>query len=725
LLLLFRCYYCFSYEISYDTNKVNALVVSAQNLDFAVARYGIDMLNRHSEKIVCSDIWISLNFSRNAEKLASLYNYKSGKAYAILNQAMALSIAGDYEESIDFSDSAYSLYSSLNDSAGMIRSLFWKSISYCFCDITEAQNTINTVFQYPSLKNNYELYGDIISVQSFIYLLSGEYEQSMKCLDASTAIASAFNNSSRLAQCYHKRSLIYSKKGKYELSLSYSLKALKIYIDRCEYVNVVKILNKIINILLEQDDLYNARRVFNLEYIVLKKINLQRSWSTYYFYLSQFYSLQNNYPKAISYLNLTYNIQKNLNDTLNFSLTLRDMASTYLETDSLDAALSLYKKVLGIQDKIGFNYGTASTLSSMGTVYYKQGKYQEAVNVLERSDSFLRNVVDNKLMIENYSELSKAYFQLKNYPEAYSYLEQCKNQQDSLYQQTVSKQISDLMVRYESGEKDYKIKKLSDAQEIIELKSKRERLYTFILVILLFMLTALFIMIYITIRQRQKNKFQSLLNESQRKTANAILEAQDKERNNIGRDLHDGIGAMIAAAKLNLSCNLNETGEKLRTNISSAVSELDTVIKEIREVARNLMTDTIAAAGITQALQNHTEKMNQAQKDIHFKLISFGDFSGMENNALIALYKISLELIHNCIKYSKATEATIEITELENAFIFTMEDNGVGFDVEACMNKGLGLKNINYRVALLGGKCQFDSHVGSGSTISIEIPKEL
>jgi two-component system, NarL family, sensor kinase len=717
-------YNCFPDEIQYDTNKINTLVADAKNINPKLIYYSIDFLNFRAESILYRDIWISLNLAHNAEKLSLQYNYNSGRANALLNQAIAASIEGDYKVSINFCDSAYSMYHRLNDSAGMIRSLFNLSVTYCFSDLEKAQSIVDSIYKFKSLKSDYSLYGDIISIQSFIYFLQGDYDKALKNLEISIAIALNLNDKSKLAQCYHKLSLIYSRKGKYELSLTYSLKSLKIFIDNNEYINVVKLLNKVGSLLLDHDDLYNASRVFSVESFFLKKINLKRSWATYYFYLYQLNLLQHNYKEEIKCLKYTYDIQRTLNDTLNLSLTLSNMASVYVEIDSLDAALCSYENVLSIQDKIGYKYGKAITLTDMGVIYNQQKKYQEAVNVLEQSNTLLENDVDKKQMIENYNELSKAYIRLKNYPKAYFYLEQYTTQWDSLYQETVQKQISDLMIKYESGEKDYKIKKLSDAQEISELKSKRERLYTSILVIILILLTALFVLIYITIKQRQKNKFQNLANESQRKIANAILEAQDKERNAIGRDLHDSIGAMVATAKLNLSSSMNENTEKIKDNISASVKDLDQVIKELRAVARNLMTDIISESGIHSAIQLHIEKLNHVQSGINFKFMSFGDFSKMNNNAQITLYKIFLELANNCIKYSKATEATVELAELEKQIVFTMEDNGLGFDVEKCLNKGLGLQNINYRVTLLGGKCQIDSHPGRGTSISIELDIE-
>jgi len=726
VLFVFKSSLSFSISatIENDTAKINYFISEVSKaVSIPVVCSGIDLLNSRSNKIVYTDIWTSLALAQNAENLSVRFSYNKGLADALINKTVVAAVEGEYTESIHYSENAFSLYHKMDDSTGMIKSLYWLSLSYCYGNVHAAQNTLNKAYKFKTLRKYYDLYADIISVQSFIYYLEDEYDKALNCLDVSLGIASAFGDQSRLAQYYHRFSMIYSKKGEYDLSMNYSIKALKIFIDHSEYINIFKVLNKIGSLLIAQDDYYNASRVFSVESILLRKFNIRRNWASYYIYLYQINKYQKNISEAINDLKQAYNIQKSLNDTLNFSLTLGNIASLYTKRGELDTALITYMKILNIQNQIGYNFGRASTLSDIGLIYNKQKKYREAAAYLELSDSCLKNDNDNDIMLENYDALSRAYIQLKDYSKACYYLKQYNTQLDSFSAETARKQINGLMIKYQSEEKDYKIKKLSDAKQISDLVTKREELITTVLIIILILLSALFFLIYLTFKQRQKNKYQNLVNETQSNIANAILDAQDKERNAIGRDLHDSIGSMVATAKLNLSVSLNETTEKIKHNISSTVKDLDQVIKELREVARNLMTDVIAESGIQQAIQQHIDKINQVQSNIKFRFISFGDFSKMNRNSQITLYKICLELTNNCIKYSNATEATIEITELDANIIFTMEDNGVGFEMEKNLTKGSGLKNINYRVTLLGGKCQFDSSLGNGANISIEIPK--
>jgi signal transduction histidine kinase len=82
------------------------------------------------------------------------------------------------------------------------------------------------------------------------------------------------------------------------------------------------------------------------------------------------------------------------------------------------------------------------------------------------------------------------------------------------------------------------------------------------------------------------------------------------------------------------------------------------------------------------------------------------------------------EIVNNIIKHAKATEVSIQMIKHEKELTLLVEDNGVGFNVEKTLGEfsGIGLKNIQSRVAFLNGEVFFDSTPGKGTTVTIEIP---
>ncbi|MFX9089428.1 ATP-binding protein, partial [Acinetobacter baumannii] len=83
------------------------------------------------------------------------------------------------------------------------------------------------------------------------------------------------------------------------------------------------------------------------------------------------------------------------------------------------------------------------------------------------------------------------------------------------------------------------------------------------------------------------------------------------------------------------------------------------------------------------------------------------------------IYRLLQECLNNIIKHAKATAITVRVSYDQGELTFSIEDNGVGFDVEMAtgIKKGLGLENIRKRVALLGGSVEFDSVLNEGTTV--------
>ena len=86
------------------------------------------------------------------------------------------------------------------------------------------------------------------------------------------------------------------------------------------------------------------------------------------------------------------------------------------------------------------------------------------------------------------------------------------------------------------------------------------------------------------------------------------------------------------------------------------------------------------------------------------------------------LYRIIQEIISNIIRHAEASKVNIELINHEKELILIIEDNGKGFDTKNKENHGIGLKNIATRVEYLNGYVNFDSTIGHGTSVVVEIP---
>lgn len=207
---------------------------------------------------------------------------------------------------------------------------------------------------------------------------------------------------------------------------------------------------------------------------------------------------------------------------------------------------------------------------------------------------------------------------------------------------------------------------------------------------------------------------------AQQQRTEAILEAEDRERLRIARDLHDGIGQMLAAARMALGNFLAK--KKLENqHIQNSLDLLEESIKEIREISHNMMPGALTKLGLSTALKQFVNKIN-ALGVLQIELQIIGVKERLSEKIETMLYRVVQEILSNIIRHAEATKVSIELVKHENELVLVVEDNGKGFDGKAPENNGIGIKNIATRVEYLNGSVNFDSAIGRGTSVIVEIP---
>ncbi|MEI6433261.1 MAG: PAS domain S-box protein [Bacteroidota bacterium] len=206
---------------------------------------------------------------------------------------------------------------------------------------------------------------------------------------------------------------------------------------------------------------------------------------------------------------------------------------------------------------------------------------------------------------------------------------------------------------------------------------------------------------------------------------NIAIEVEERERNRFSCELHDGLGPLLSTIKLYFQwlAESNNT-EKAKIIIEKGNYNIDRAIQTIRELAYSLSPHILNNFGFVDAFLSFTQSLNETQKTIvNFTFSSndrFNDF--LEIN----LFRITTELINNTLKYAKATCVEIEFNyDKENRRInLTYIDNGIGFDLIQTKqtSKGLGLLNIKQRIKTLNGTLKFETSIGKGIHVNIDLP---
>jgi PAS domain S-box-containing protein len=210
----------------------------------------------------------------------------------------------------------------------------------------------------------------------------------------------------------------------------------------------------------------------------------------------------------------------------------------------------------------------------------------------------------------------------------------------------------------------------------------------------------------------------------------ATVEAQEKTCRRISRDLHDGLGQLLTAARFNLQAliqqQINQLSTEAKQIIDSIQKLLEDAVHETRTLSHSLMPRLLVDFGLVPAIENLCKQLAPGLRPrINFQVHHFTQRLPAEYE--IALYRIIQELLNNAIKYSQA--GTIDIQIFYTMYLLTVivEDDGIGFEISdsRLTYKGAGIANIESRIQLLGGQFTIDSAPGSGTIAVIEIPLEL
>jgi len=196
--------------------------------------------------------------------------------------------------------------------------------------------------------------------------------------------------------------------------------------------------------------------------------------------------------------------------------------------------------------------------------------------------------------------------------------------------------------------------------------------------------------------------------EQKRLTA-ALLSSQERERKRVSKELHDGVGQKLLLIKNSLKLDSKKTPKLI-----------DSTIEDIRTISRNLHPFQLEKFGLTKAIINLVEEVNEFSEIFFSEEIATIDAYFSEERE-IYLYRIIQECISNIVKHSKATAAKITIKNEPKKVVITIQDNGIGFNFEKDKNnlKSLGLKSLVERVDFLKGKISFDSPPNKGVRVTV------
>ena len=203
----------------------------------------------------------------------------------------------------------------------------------------------------------------------------------------------------------------------------------------------------------------------------------------------------------------------------------------------------------------------------------------------------------------------------------------------------------------------------------------------------------------------------------QKKMTDAIIAAQEKERTEIGRELHDNINQLLASAKMFLKFSRNDEESYHQTE-----QILQSAIDEIRKLSHLLVLPSVINSKLTETIDTIVyELKGNAEVVVHKEVINFDDYD-VSHNLKMNIYRIIQIQINNIYKHANAKNIWISIIHQEQKknIEISIKDDGVGFDTRK-RTSGIGLLNIRTRASLFDGKVDIISSPGNGCEVKVTL----
>jgi signal transduction histidine kinase len=246
---------------------------------------------------------------------------------------------------------------------------------------------------------------------------------------------------------------------------------------------------------------------------------------------------------------------------------------------------------------------------------------------------------------------------------------------------------------------------------------------------LIFFLLIIFIVTSLLIYQKKQRLFleekATLKAQYDQEILKSQLEVQNATLQNVGRELHDNIGQLLSVAQINLNV-LEESQTDEEGYIKQTNEVISQSIAELRALTKSLDGDFVQDFGLEQSLSHELQRIRKTRK-FETEISIHGDKKLLGYEKEIVLFRVSQEILNNALKHSKAKNLTILIQYSPQSFQLIIADDGLGFDLQSINQQemslsGAGIRNIQRRIALIGGTIDIDSKLNTGTKISINLP---
>ena len=459
---------------------------------------------------------------------------------------------------------------------------------------------------------------------------------------------------------------------------------------------------------------------------IYQEINDEIGQGYVYLNLGNIYMHQKDYPRSQENFQKSLDIKIKYNDERGMAILYNNLGNLYFEQKKYEEALPYYLKSLALKEKKGDKTELITAYINIANTYMLTNTHAgEVKDMLDKVISMSKEVHFKIGLRDGYLSLFEYYKRQKNYDKAIESYQMHVLYKDSVLNAQTANQMNDLLVKYETQAKEQKISLLKNENTIQKLSiSRRNTIIGFVVgLLLLAVITA--VLLYNRYKLKQEAEMRAEVMKQKDIAARGMVEAEERERTRIAADLHDGIGQLFTAVRMNLEVLVERYVVKQSDADALAdktMAMVDESCNEVRAIAHQMMPNALMKSGLVAALRDFINKIQSDKLKISIETRGINE--RLDNNTEAMLYRVIQESVNNVIKHAEASSLDILLLCDEKEITVSIEDNGKGFNTEDKSKfTGIGLKNMLSRVAFLKGTVDISSSPGKGTLVAIHLPR--
>ncbi|MFH2095947.1 MAG: sensor histidine kinase [Bacteroidota bacterium] len=632
-------------------------------------------------------------------------------------------ISSLFAQDTNFTDSLSLLISKSKNDTGKVNLLNELAAHYLFTNTTGAKEPAEKALKLAEKLSYDKGCMDAMNRLGIMYFRMANYDSSLVFYRKGLTLAEKTQDTLYLTKFRGNVALSLSWLGKYEESL-------EMYINLLDLQKIYNPLGQA-HTLLDMAGIYYKLKDYGQAYenalearVIAEKFNDPITLGNAYNSMGAFLEGLNRKSEALDCYRQSYQLKIQTGDKLGQANTLINVASINSEEGKPEKALVIYDTVIQLCIDIGAMQQLANAYTNKGVSYTALGDYKKANSSFSMAYDIYKNAGSLDLMILLAGKLGANYERTGDYKNASLYFREQAIMKDSLFRVEMAENIAEMRTKYETEkneEENLRLEKENELQQMkLDMEHKKKQNLIFLFSGVAIFVILLFLIIIIRYRLKKKAEMEKKLAREQNIRFRAVIEAEEKERIRIARELHDGIGQLLSSARVNMAALDGGLAKEDEPVLKNSLEIIDEAVTEVRNISHNMMPVALIEYGLVRAVESLVARINEANKlKVAFEKDNIPE--KFDQSIEITLYRVIQEVLNNMVRHSEAANIDIHLKREGDIVKLSMQDNGKGFIVENIGNSpGIGWKNIYSRISMINGNIDILSNPDSGTKINID-----